>query len=255
MGGVIDGQDVNASVTNSAFLEKNGDDETAAKLALNDQDISGVSGTRIYNSQRECNALWSFIGGIVNQVKTYLPTWISNRFGTASDTIKARIEAIDAAGDKILVSGTDTTRNYLGAKIASGDGITLSTLYPSGNEQKQVINSDRGSVAVTTHESTHFHINYRTIVTKTSDYIATTSDDVIFLNGLSSTVKITFYTSSGNSGRTLTLVCTDSTNECSYESTGGQQFKWLGTETTGYLSGVGDYIIIMSDGTDWYRIG
>ena len=92
-------------------------------------------------------------------------------------------------------------------------------------------------------------------MTKTSDYIATTSDDVIFLNGLSSTVKITFYTSSGNSGRTLTLVCTDSTNECSYESTGGQQFKWLGTETTGYLSGVGDYIIIMSDGTDWYRIG
>ena len=96
MGGVINGQLVNSTVTNAAFIFKNADDVTLAKLGLNDQDPTIVSGSRVDNSQREFNAAWSFIGGILNQAKNYLPTWLSNAFGSTTDTIKQRIEAIDA---------------------------------------------------------------------------------------------------------------------------------------------------------------
>jgi hypothetical protein len=96
-GGVQDGQAVNAAVTDAAFLFKNGDDATLAKLGFNDLDVSTVSGAVVVNGQREFNALWSWLGGALNQIKTYLPTWASSFYGTVNDTIKQRIEAIDAA--------------------------------------------------------------------------------------------------------------------------------------------------------------
>jgi hypothetical protein len=97
MSQIIDGQPVNASVTNAAFIFKDVNDNALAKVGFNDQDLSLVSGDRVYNIQREQNSIWSYVGGLLNQAKTYLPTWTGIFFGTSTDNIKERIEAIDAA--------------------------------------------------------------------------------------------------------------------------------------------------------------
>ena len=50
---------------------------------------------------------------------------------------------------KVGVTSNDTTPGYLGAKLAAGTGISLSTLNPSGNEQIQITSSaDAGGTAV-----------------------------------------------------------------------------------------------------------
>lgn len=92
---VINGQPVDATVTNAAFISKKIDDSTGAKLTLNDQDNTLVSGTSIANTQREFNALSSFIGSLVNQAKTYLPNWgVSPVFGTQTSTIVEMIQSL-----------------------------------------------------------------------------------------------------------------------------------------------------------------
>lgn len=92
---VSNGQLANQTSFNTAFMSRTVDTDTIGKVGLVDTDV--VSGTGIDNAQRELNALASFLGGIVNQAKTYLPTWATSFFGNASDSIKERIEAIDAA--------------------------------------------------------------------------------------------------------------------------------------------------------------
>ena len=118
--GVYNGQAVSAEVTNPAFLDANADDIALGKIGFNDQDISAISGAPVTNIQREQNALWSFIGGLLNQTKNYLPTWVSNNFGSASQTIKDKIESIDYA------FGVDQTFN--GNKTFNGN-VTLNAEF------------------------------------------------------------------------------------------------------------------------------
>jgi hypothetical protein len=129
-GGVQDGQAVSAAVTDAAFLFKNADDVTAAKLGLNDQDPSLVSGAAITNVQREFNALWSWLGGLINQAKTYLPVWPTSHFGLSSDNVLARIAAIDAAYDP---AGAPLASRA--GQVSLGNGVTsvtvaFSTVWP-----------------------------------------------------------------------------------------------------------------------------
>lgn len=97
MSGVQDGQSVSAGVTNPAFIFKNGDDVTQAKLGLDDQGLG--SGTAVTNAQQEFNALWNWLGGLVNQGLAYLPAWATDFFGATGDNIFQRVSAIDAAYD------------------------------------------------------------------------------------------------------------------------------------------------------------
>jgi len=89
----------------------------------------------------------------------------------------------------------------------------------------------------------------RSVVTKTADYTATTSDDVILLDGSSATVNITLYTTTSNSGRMLTLICTGAANECKVSTVGGNQ---LNGDTVYYFTGLYDKINIVTNGTDWF---
>ena len=50
--------------------------------------------------------------------------------------------------DKVRISASDTTNDYLGAKLAAGTGIALATLNPAANEQRE-ISLDISSVSVT----------------------------------------------------------------------------------------------------------
>ena len=66
------------------------------------------------------------------------------------------------AGTDELVKATaaDTTSGYLHAKLAAGNGIALSTLNPSGNEQKQIAVSMSSSEATATDSPTTNSTNY-----------------------------------------------------------------------------------------------
>lgn len=118
--GVLDGTPVDAANTNPAFLDANNDDVALGVIGFNDSGATATSsGTAVTNIQREQNALWSFIGGLINQVKTYVPTWTSNNFGSAAMTVKAKIEAIDAGFSTAGTQAARAGRVSLGSGIAS----------------------------------------------------------------------------------------------------------------------------------------
>lgn len=93
--GITDGQPVDAANSNPAWLDANADDQAQGKIDF--VNTAGVSGPSILNIQRNMNAIFSYVGGAINQVYNYLPTWLSNIMGSSSDTIKARVESIDAS--------------------------------------------------------------------------------------------------------------------------------------------------------------
>jgi hypothetical protein len=64
---------------------------------------------------------------------------------------------ISTADEKIKISATDTTAGYLETKIAAGTGIAVAIEDSGGNEYISVENTDTGSAAVSTHESTYVH--------------------------------------------------------------------------------------------------
>jgi hypothetical protein len=88
--------------------------------SLNDLDaLTNGSGTQVSNAQREFNALWSFLGGILNQAKNYLPSWANNNIGLSTDTIKERIEKIDEEFDEETGSLA-----YRAGRVTIADGTT-----------------------------------------------------------------------------------------------------------------------------------
>jgi hypothetical protein len=138
--GVIDGQAVNAATTNAAFLGKNGDDSTTHKLGLLDTDVN--SGTGITNAQRELNAHASILGASPNQPYNSKFVWGSDIVGAASDSIKARIEAlvnkfsgttghahsgVDGDGPKISA----TNLNGILPAAQGGTGVNSAAIFPT----------------------------------------------------------------------------------------------------------------------------
>lgn len=87
---VADGQPVNATTTNGAFLYKNVDDTALNRLTL----TSGIagSGPTIADIQRELNSFSSFTGKPINQVYNYLPNWTNNDVGASTDSVKTRAD-------------------------------------------------------------------------------------------------------------------------------------------------------------------
>lgn len=90
-GGVINGQEVSAEVTNPAFIIKNADDTTPSKLGL-DNSSDAASGTAIPNIQRELNSLASFLGKALNTVFNALPSWTNNQVGSSTDPVETRTD-------------------------------------------------------------------------------------------------------------------------------------------------------------------
>lgn len=130
-GGVIDGQAVSAAITDPAFIFKNADDMTTFNVEL--ASPIGSDGSTIQRPQREFNALWHWLGGLVNQAITYLPAWTSNNFGTSTDTIIGRIEAIDAgvgfkAGSVSIANGVSTFTVTLTAALPNTNYAVLSSI-------------------------------------------------------------------------------------------------------------------------------
>ena len=94
MGGVIDGQQVKASVTNAAFIEKNADDGTTFNFYLM-KDVGNGSSGYVSDVQRYLNHVSAYTGASLTGAYNAYPTWTSNHTGLSTNTLFARIQAHD----------------------------------------------------------------------------------------------------------------------------------------------------------------
>ena len=117
-GGVQDGQDVSAAVTDPAFIWKNANDQMPCQLDFVYTNPS--SGGFVYDIQKNINALTSFLGAVLNSAYNALPTWANSNRGTSSDNVQTRVTYIDAAFD--ASSGHKHTGSF-------GDAPPISALY------------------------------------------------------------------------------------------------------------------------------
>lgn len=92
---ISDGQRVNATNSNAAWMSRTVNTSTTGKVDL--QNTDPASGTSQTNVQAEMNGQNKFVGRTANTGKDSLPTWTNNNYGTVSDDLKARAEAHDAA--------------------------------------------------------------------------------------------------------------------------------------------------------------
>ena len=85
--------------------------------------VSSVTafGPTVTNIQATMNAIFSFVGVSSSSAYNVLPTWPTNNFGTSTDTLFSRVEAIDAA---FAASGS---RAFRANKVALASGVTSAT--------------------------------------------------------------------------------------------------------------------------------
>jgi hypothetical protein len=91
---VVNGQKVNSSVTNAAFISRLTDSNTVAVVDLENTDAA--SGSSVFNIQREHNSIASFVGKALNDTFDAKPAWLSDIVGVANESIKDRVDAIVA---------------------------------------------------------------------------------------------------------------------------------------------------------------
>jgi hypothetical protein len=89
---VFDGQAVNQTITNNAFVKRNIDDIALGRYTL--QNTNPISGGTISNLQREVNSCSSYTGKPANSVYNALPGWTNNDVGLSTDTLKTRSDLI-----------------------------------------------------------------------------------------------------------------------------------------------------------------
>jgi len=90
------------------------------------------------------------------------------------------------------------------------------------------------------------------VVTKTSDYTATTADDTILVDCTGDDVTITLYTASGNAGRNLSVKLIDNSgNTLTIDGNGAETIDGSTTIdlTTTYAA-----VRLQSDGTSWWLL-
>lgn len=147
MSGVINGQSVSDSVSNAAWLAKNGDDTTVGRVTLAEI-VSGASGTQVNNVQAEHNSIASFVGKALNTAYNALPGWASSIVGVSTDTLFARIQALVS---KFLGTGGhahtgvdgDGTK-ILGTSIASGAANAGQVLTANGSGAASFLDATGG---------------------------------------------------------------------------------------------------------------
>ena len=87
---IADGQPVDASNSNPAWISANSDDTATGKYTL--ANVDAVSGSTIDNVQRELNSLASFLGKAINTVFNDLPGWVNNDVGLSTDDVFTRAD-------------------------------------------------------------------------------------------------------------------------------------------------------------------
>lgn len=130
---VSDGQKANALNFNAAYLSRKIDTDTVGRIDLLNSEAE--SGASIVNVQRELNGQASFVGDTINGVKDRLPAWISNVIGLVSDTVKARVDAIQAIVESNIISISGLLAAVAALELFVGDGDISQTGFTGAASQ------------------------------------------------------------------------------------------------------------------------
>jgi hypothetical protein len=95
-------------------------------------------------------------------------------------------------------------------------------------------------------------ITATSVTSKTANYTATTSDDVILCNASGGAFTITLYAASGNSGKQLTIKKTDSSNNA--VTIDGNASETIDGTTTKAIAAQYTSLTIVCDGSNWHII-
>ena len=68
------------------------------------------------------------------------------KFGDLAD-VNQTIDPTDLLNGKVLISGTDTTRDYIGSKVSAGTGIQFTVLNQDANESLQIATTGGTGIA------------------------------------------------------------------------------------------------------------
>lgn len=225
MSGVVSGSPVSASNSNSAWIAKNGDDQTIGKLDLANTDAP--SGPTVQNVQREINSLDSFTGRTPASNYNATPAWTNNDVGTGSDNLKTRTDLITqkfnataghnhsggaGQGPKILASNIDQVQ-LKGYMVDGTDliGVTGSSVDVSTEMGVSVPSNSPIVVGVVVNSP----YNKIPLWDQNTDFIKNLTGDIIYgrLTESSGVWTLSFYYLNGSV-------------ETSYSFSIGQDIKW-----------------------------
>lgn len=133
---VSDGQPVNQTVTNAAFMSRTTDTNTTGKVDLENTDLA--SGASVLNAQKSLNGQASFTGANANGAENQKPLWSNNDFGTSTDDVKTRADvltgALGAVSNQLSVQipqWTKVTIAYTDIQIAATSNTLVSFTLPA----------------------------------------------------------------------------------------------------------------------------
>ena len=130
--GVLDGQPVDAAVTNPAFINKNIDDTTPSRLGLGS--TIPAQGPAITWTQQEFNSIDTFIGKIQNTAATAYPPWSTNIVGASTDSLLSRTEDIT-----ILFSGSSAIGHTHNGTDGQGPNLSADSIINPGVPNTQSV--------------------------------------------------------------------------------------------------------------------
>jgi hypothetical protein len=90
----------------------------------------------------------------------------------------------------------------------------------------------------------------RTFTTKTADYTATSSDDIILVDTSLAAVTITLPAVASSTGVELTIKCIDATNACTVDGNGAETIDEQATQALALY----DSITVVCDGVEWWIV-
>lgn len=212
---VSNGQNLDETTFNNAFVSKTADSSIASEVELADADA--VSGSTVTNVQRELNSLNSFLGKVLNTAKDLLPTWATNNVGSSSDDVKTRVEALDAnvsttnaaialkadgpteADD--AATGANATLSAVATTVVrlTNASLTSIDMIPAGSAGQQFILVNRTTVSVTLNDDTGATAADR-ILTGIGSGLALANDSAVILEYDSTTTRWQVVGGSGGGG-------------------------------------------------------
>jgi hypothetical protein len=121
MGGVVNGQPVDETITNNAFIFKTDDDTFTGELTA--ASVEATAGATVNSIQQEHNSIASFAGKTINTAAGAVPSYTNNQGFTNGENLRTRI-------DNVSAKFHNTTGH--GHTGAAGDGTAIDVLDLSG---------------------------------------------------------------------------------------------------------------------------
>lgn len=151
MAGIVNGQPVDQTASNAAWLAKNGDDTAVGIITLSSP--IAASGSSVTNIQREHNSIASFVGKALNSSKNDLPIWNNNDVGTSTDPVKDRADYLTQKFNVSTGHTHDPAIPGSGAPVASTSvaSVRLRGYFVQGTDLSAVVGT---STDVSTQMST-----------------------------------------------------------------------------------------------------